>query len=135
MSDVIEILKIGKNRLLTEGWCQFSIIDTSGKHCVLGAIMYGDDTSLHVAAAAALRKTLRTRGDNRSVACFNDAPDRAKEEVIELFNDTISVLEEMTLPGKSKTVTVEPLKITQPAPMPYEPKAPVVVPDREKVPA
>lgn len=37
----------------------------------------------------------------------------------------------MSLPGKSKTITVEPLKVTQPA---KEPK-PVTVPDREKVPA
>lgn len=34
----------------------------------------------------------------------------------------------MSLPGKSKTITVEPLKVTQPA------KEPAKVPDREKVP-
>lgn len=39
----------------------------------------------------------------------------------------------MSLPGKSKTITVEPLKITQPAKEPVT--APIKVPEREKVPA
>lgn len=41
----------------------------------------------------------------------------------------------MSLPGKSKTITVEPLKITEPVKEPVETPAPVTVPDREKVPA
>ena len=41
----------------------------------------------------------------------------------------------MSLPGKSKTITVEPLKTTPPKEVPVQPKEPVKVPDREKVPA
>jgi len=40
----------------------------------------------------------------------------------------------MTLPGKSKTITIEPIKTT-PAPEPVKIPVPVKVPDKEKVPA
>lgn len=40
----------------------------------------------------------------------------------------------MSLPGKSTTITVEPLKTTQPAKEPVV-APPVKVPDREKIPA
>lgn len=41
----------------------------------------------------------------------------------------------MSLPGKSKTITVEPLKTTQPAKEPLVAPKPVEVPEREKTPA
>lgn len=153
MSDVIEILKLGRDRLLIEGWCQNALIDPTGARCAVGAVMnyptlcpaMEEDTE-HYEAVYALEKTLHTRGGypgspfSSNIVSFNNEPGRTKEEVVELFNDTIAMLEEMTLPGKSVTITVEPIKTTQPAKEPtgppFEaPNAPVVVPDREPVPA
>lgn len=139
---VIDRLHRTKARLERSGWQTDELGPPEGPNCLVGAIMYevgrfsADTLIIDELCETLVRIGWTTSADSHSngLMAYNDC--RNEDEVIDLIDMTIYRLE-MTLPGKSKTVTVEPLKVSTPAQIPSSP--PVLpsrqVPEREKTPA
>ncbi|WP_061290663.1 DUF6197 family protein [Herbidospora cretacea] len=110
MDEIIALLKTGRRRLTEGGWIQ-GAFEAGGKYCSLGSIRAVPHVFLNArtgefavywAARNALHATLEKRdqlpahddlGFGGSVAWWNDRPERTKEEVIQLFDETIERLE------------------------------------------
>jgi hypothetical protein len=64
------------------GWCQSRVMDKEGRVCLLGAILYVGGTGLdfmpRVEKAAGI-------GQGGLIACWNNAPGRTKQEVVDVL--------------------------------------------------
>lgn len=122
-------LKAARARIANpDNWCQGILGTPKGAVCAAGALIYTDCNKGH-ALWSELNQRMIEIGEG-SLSGFNDTHNH--REVLALFDRFIAE-EEMSLPGKSKTVTVEPLKTAPPAPKETPMPKPVEVP--EKVPA
>lgn len=97
MSDpvVVANLLLAARERVSQGWCQKEAEDDSGNVCLLGAIgvMQGAYDDGYCYAANAVNDYLRQWGpelfkqDMFPSINYNDAPNRTKEEVMDLLTD------------------------------------------------
>jgi hypothetical protein len=131
MLNRLGILKAARARIANpEDWCQ-KTLGVNGRVCAVGAIMSVARGSAGRDTWFSINEKLEQEG-MYSLPHFNDT--HMHEEVLALFDRFIEE-EEMSLPGKSKTITVEPIKTAPPAPKETPITEPVVIPEREKIPA
>lgn len=70
-----------------QGWCQHTMVDTDNNMCVLGAIGFEDALKqlVPIAPFAALNAAIHLQefiGNGQTLAVWNDAPWRTKDQVI-----------------------------------------------------
>lgn len=98
---LINDLKGTRKRLEDFGWCQNTLRNLQGQHCLVGGVGYSicqdpeavlaeEHGNRHEAVIGALQTTLRERGfKTSSLIQFNDTAGRSKEEIFKLIDDTI----------------------------------------------
>lgn len=101
MSTVVETLTKARTLLENYGWIQEDVGGAETGFCALGAVTEAVELcssaryDAYYAARSALMYTVQSSefGCHDGVIQFNDAPGRTKEEVLNLFNQTIARLE------------------------------------------
>jgi hypothetical protein len=75
-------LQKARQLLVDDGWCQGQMLNNKGEHCLMDAILTIDS-----GISYPVYKVL----DIDSLAAWNDHPCRTKEQVLELFDQAISL--------------------------------------------
>jgi hypothetical protein len=79
---VREDIRRAREILVEEGWCQGHLRDSSGRHCLVGALM---DATLAHSTRRFHRARDRVAFEVGSPVDWNDCPGRTKEQVLELL--------------------------------------------------
>ena len=106
---LIDDLKVTRNILAEEGWCQFHLETRKGEHCLLGAIQKavytispkghnGFDRSVQVmfSLRRELGKDWHSASPEADISNWNDGINRTSEDVLNLL-DTVIEAEEAVL--------------------------------------
>jgi hypothetical protein len=135
--NTLTVLRAARERITDPGdWQQKSAGSQFGPNCMVGAVgwtanLYVQDDDIKWAAISILDTLAKQKG-YRTAWQYNDS--HTHEQVLAFMDEAIRREEsKMGLPGKSKTITVEPLKTAPPSPKETPAPTPVKVP--EKVPA
>ena len=83
LDEVGKVLDAAADYIEGYGWCQYKLEDGRGRACLMGALLrvWSDETIEHRYAVLDRLAGLLGRSVN-SIALWNDAPGRTKEEVI-----------------------------------------------------
>lgn len=129
--NVVDVLRLGQDRIFKEdNWCQYTGYDSQGRYCAVGAIGAAVRYCHHDIVRKAVYEldiTAMSYGFS-GIVKLNDKTTHAF--VMRIFDETITRL---TLPGKSKRITVEPVEQPKETPAPEPVPEPVRIP--EPVPA
>lgn len=90
------ILQLARQRLVDTGWRQGSMGLPEGPNCAMGAVYFSDQTAeqslpLRSKAYNYMIDTIPMTDYGDIIAKWNDAPERTLEEVLQMFDEAISM--------------------------------------------
>ncbi len=88
MKTTSDILQAARQRLITNGWRKDSMGAENGPHCAMGAIYWEKDNLSKRTEVYSYIEHLVPRG---YIGEWNDRPERTFEEVLEVFDNAISL--------------------------------------------